>query len=222
MYSPPHIVIVDHPGSGADGVDLAAIAAAIQRQLDTDFGEAYERSATIGAASSAGPTDWVLGLFADPDQPGALGYHDLAPNGMPFGKVFPLLDAQDGANLSTTIDHETLEMLEDFSCDLARHGTDGHQWADEPCDAVEQDEYEIDGIKLSNFVLPGWYSGRGKYDFLGKLSAPLTITPGGYAQYFDQQGWHQVTHQERQPRPYRQMLAGRSARRRFARALDTK
>ncbi len=181
----------------------------------------------VGTAKDVADTDRVLGFFKDPDQPGALGYHDLSPQGVPYGKVFPILDAQDGANLSTTTDHEGKELTEDDTINLARTGSDGAFWADECCDAVEQDEYTIDGVTLSNFVLPAWYSGvvdptlaalgvRGSYDFLGKLTAPLTLTAGGYAQYYDPQGgWQQVTHEQKKPRPYRRRLPGRSYARRF-------
>lgn len=215
------VAIVDHGQSGApDLATLQTYAAAMQKSLDRDFLPAYGKTAVVVAIplSAVLATDRVLGLFADPDQPGALGYHDLSPSGLPYGKVFPLLDAQDGANLSTTIDHELKEMLEDATIDLARMGSDGHFWADEPCDAVEQDEYDVDGVKLSNFVLPAWYSGvtvgATKYDFLGTLSAPLTVDAGGYAQYFDPaQGWQQITDRKVKPRRYRRADFGRGSRR---------
>ena len=211
----PRIILVDHPGSGSDGTDLDAVAAAISKSLDGDFAPIYGKSAVVVVGQ---PTDgdFILGLFADADQPGALGYHDLSPDGKPFGKVFPLLDKQDGANLSTTIDHEVKELLEDETINLSRMGSDGQFWADEPCDAVEQDEYTVDGVTLSNFVTPAWYSGVGtQYDFLSKLTSPLTINPGGYAQYFDpQQGWQQVQSQMKAPRAYRANLPGRAHKRR--------
>ncbi len=76
----------------------------------------------------------------------------------------------------------------------------------------------VDGVKLSNFVTPAWYSGRsGNKDFLGKLTNPLTLTAGGYAQYLDpSKGWVQVTHQETSPRSYRRRDTGRSGSRRIS------
>lgn len=211
---PLSIVIIDHPGSGADSSTLSAIAAAITKSLLGDFAPFYNRTATVRFDTSAADDEVVCGLFATADQPGALGYHDYPP----IIKVFPLLDQQDGANLSTTIDHEVKEALVDLTIDLSRMGVDGSFWADEPCDAVEQDEYTVDGISLSNFVLPSWYSGRDdKLDFLAKLTKPLTLTPGGYAQWFDPaNGWQQITHESKAPRPYRQRDGGRGARRRHA------
>lgn len=219
MNFPAHIAIVDHPDSGSDGMNLTAVAAAMQKSLAGDFAPLIGMSATVEFSDGNG-ADLILGLFSDPDQPGALGYHSVSPDGIPFGKIFPKLDKQDGANLSTTIDHEAKEAIVDLWCNLAVGGLDGQFWADEPCDAVEQDEFTVDGITLSNFVLPGWYSGVGKLDFLGKLSAPLTVNPGGYAQYFDpQSGWQQITHAEKKPRSYRQREFSRFARRREAHRL---
>jgi hypothetical protein len=210
---PLSFVIVDPAGTGApDLATLAKYAAAISRSMLGDFAPEYQMTAIVRADTSISPGEVMCGLFEHADQPGALGYHDWPP----IIKVFPPLDRQDGAELSQTIDHEIKEATADLTIDQSRTGKDGHFWADEPCDAVEQDQYEIDGVKLSNFVLPGWYSGNGgKYDFLGKLSAPLSLTPGGYAQYFDPaKGWQQVTHAELAPRPYRLSPHGRSNRRR--------
>jgi hypothetical protein len=51
----------------------------------------------------------------------------------------------------------------------------------EACDPVEGDSYEIEGITVSNFVGPRWFSdGPGPYDFLGRVLAPFTMTPHGY------------------------------------------
>jgi hypothetical protein len=215
---PLSIVLIDHPGSGAPPYsELVKIAAAITKSMAGDFAPEYQKTATVRYDTSASPDEVVCGFFEHADQPGALGYH----NWPPIIKVFPKLDQKDGAKLSVTIDHEVKEATEDLTIDDAKSGKDGHFWANEPADAVESDEYTVDGVALSNFVLPGWYSGNGgKYDFLGKLTSPLTITPGGYAQYFDPaKGWQQVTHAAKAPRPYRLLPHGRSHRRRMKLAV---
>lgn len=205
------IILVDHPGSGApDYQTLQRYAAAIHAGLTGEFADAYNRAVSFrfGDAKDAQPSDRILGLFQDSDQPGALGYHD--PTGM--GKVFPLLDAQDGVELSTTIDHEAKELAEDLECDLSRTGSDGKSWANECADAVEMGKYTRDGVWLSNFVLPSWYSGVGsKFDYLGALKAPQTVDAGGYAQWLDPaNGWQQITHEFVAPRPYRLEMSRRS------------
>jgi hypothetical protein len=207
---PPRIVIIDNPGSGAPGfADLVKIAAALQRQITEHFDLFWNMRATVVAATTAGPSDWVIGLFKDADQPGALGYHDMTPTGTPLAKVFPLLDAQDGGNLSTTISHELLEMLADPYLSRATQGADGKFWALEVCDAVENDEYLIDGIKVSNFVTPHYFEPPQqlagiKLDYLGLVKMPYEVRPGGYMQWSSGSGWHQVTHRDVAPRNYRQ------------------
>lgn len=221
-FVPPRIIIVDHPGSGAPGMmQLAAIAAALTRQVNEHFQPYWNtRCSSVAVAPYMQPTEshWVIGLFKDADQPGALGYHDVTPSGAPLAKVFPLLDAQDGGNLSTTISHELLEMLADPYLSRATQGPDGKFWAMEVADAVEQDEYLIDGVKVSNFVTPHYFEppqqiAGVKLDHLGLVKAPLEVRPGGYMQWNSGNGWHQVVHSQLAPRAYRQSVAGRQARR---------
>jgi len=216
----PHVVLVDHPGSGFTG-NLTAIAAALQKQVQQHFAPFWGVSATVSAGTAPGPNDWVIGMFKDADQPGALGYHDETPNGLPLAKIFPLLDAQDGANVSTTISHELLEMLGDPYLTRAAQGPDGRFWAYEACDAVEQDEYEIDGIKVSDFVTPHYFEPPKvltgvRLDFLGLVKKPFEVRPGGYMQWNRGTGWHQIFHQEQAPRAYRCREATRSGRRKLA------
>jgi hypothetical protein len=50
---------------------------------------------------------------------------------------------------------------------------------------VEEDTFEVDGIPMSNFLHPSWFEpfkhpAGTKYDHLGKLKAPYTMTKGGY------------------------------------------
>lgn len=205
------VAIVDH--ANTTGVDLVAIARALEKQVQQHFAPVYGISCTVTVASLPLPGAWTIGLFTDADQPGALGYHDIV-GGLPLAKVFPLLDAQDGTNLSTTISHELLEMLADPFLRLAVQSVDGRFYAYEACDPCEQEEYEIDGVTVSDFVLPAWYVGGDTVDYLGRCTAPLTVNPGGYAQYYDPAiGWQQVLHAELLPRAYRSRLSGRSARR---------
>lgn len=216
----PRVVIVDHNDSGADPSSLAAMAIALQQQVQNDFAPYYHVSCTVEiAGADSVPTDaWVIGLFSDPDQPGALGYHDTTPNGMPLAKIFPKLDAQDGSPLSVTVSHELLEMLADPLLAKAVQSTlDGRFWAYEICDAVENDSYTLGGVALSDFVLPQYFEpptdlAGVKLDFMGLVKTPYEVRPGGYMQYFSN-GWHQVVNQSKARRSYRATLAGRQARR---------
>jgi hypothetical protein len=65
----------------------------------------------------------------------------------------------------------------------------------EMCDAVQDESYEIDGIGVSNFVLPLYFTASaergGRNDFLGtrnkggKTLSSFGVNPGGYIGYFD-------------------------------------
>lgn len=225
VYTPPHVVIVNHPGSGANDADLPAIAAALQRQVQEHFALFYNLTCTVGVVplSAVGTSDWVIGLYKDADQPGALGYHDMTPNGTPLAKVFPLLDKEDGGELSVTISHELLEMLADPYLSKAVQADDGKFWAYEVCDAVEEDVYPIDGIHVSNFVTPHYFEPPQlvtglQLDWMKLVRKPFEVRPGGYMQYHNGAGgWHQTTH-AKAPRSYRRRSdkSGRSMQRAYA------
>lgn len=221
------MAIADFGGTGVDASTLPAIAAALTKQAQLHFALpppfGYGVDATIRAASGphdVHPDEWVIGLVAKPDQPGALGYHDETPNGKPFIKVFPILDRQDGGELSVTLSHEVCEALADPNGARASQWSDGKFWAYEVCDAVEADSYLIDNIKVSNFVLPPYFepvkNTKGlKLDWMNLIQKPLEIRPGGYGQWFDPKvGWQQVVHQQKAPRAYRRELQGRGHARR--------
>lgn len=198
----PSIVLVDYTGTIAPA-ELARVAAALQRQVVEHFAKAppdgWGIPATVRAVSTTlpvHPSEWIVGLFAEPDQPGALGYHDETDSGMPLAKVFPLLDKGDGVSWSVTASHEVLELLADPMIGLCFQAPDGRVWAGEVCDAVENDHYTIDGVEVSNFVLPSYFQppkAKVPYDFLGKIVSPLEIRPGGYGQVLDPAaGWTMI------------------------------
>jgi hypothetical protein len=64
------------------------------------------------------------------------------------------------------------------------------------CDAVQAESYEIDGIEVSNFLLPLYFTGGEELGrrngFLGKSHqgktlASFGVNPGGYISFFDPQ-----------------------------------
>lgn len=214
------IVIVDH-GTGTTG--LAAAAAAFNKAL-IDFSKpqpaGWGTMANVRAAANEKdiqPGEWIVGLFRDPDAPGALGYHDLSPLDTPYSKVFPLLGAQYGANWTTTASHEIFEMLADPVIMLISEAVDGQLWAVEVCDAVETVEVMIDGVPVSDWVTPAYFNLPPgltlPLDWAKKVHHPLEILPGGYGQYLDpSKGWVQVLGRGGKSL-YRQHADGRTARR---------
>lgn len=115
------------------------------------------------------------------DVDGALGYHDEDKDGVVYIKVADI----PGYDWRTTASHECLEVKGDSPANMWALGPDGQtMFAYELADPVEGDVYEVDGVPMSNFVFPAWFdpnAARGsRFDFMGKLSAPFTMTAGGY------------------------------------------
>lgn len=231
-----NFALVDFGGTGITKDELEAWAQALTIQLQRDlaprppFGLGF--TGTARRAHSAGDLlddDIIAAFFEHPDIAEALGYHDRAPDGRLLIKIFPLLDKQDNAKPSVTLSHEGIECGADANCADETRDVNGLPWAKEPADAVEQDTYDIEvqgeKVAVSNFILEPWYGAiTGKIDFMGLCTRPLEVRPGGYAQYVDAAGWHQVyarhpqTNMEIEPRAYRRMMiergAGRGGRRR--------
>jgi hypothetical protein len=198
----PTVAIVNDPTSGEKDADVKRIVAALGKQLLNDFGPAWHTGAHLKFVDSKSKPPagaWVIALLDSSDVAGALGYHDLTPAGLPLGKVFAGTDRQYGQKVSVTLSHELLEMLSDPWISLTAQADDGRFFAWENCDAVEADGlgYTIDGVTVSDFVLPAWFGhGSGPVDHQGHLSHPLELAPGGYISVFDPQsgqGWQQVT-----------------------------
>jgi hypothetical protein len=80
--------------------------------------------------------------------------------------------------MSLILSHEVIEALVDPRADRMTDGV-----LTEICDPVEQPSYQINGITVSNFVTPRWFSRSplgGRFDFNGLLTSPRTITPQGF------------------------------------------
>lgn len=170
------------------GVDLDALIAALQKFLDEHFVPIWGYPAKLVKYASVKeiPADqWQFLFIDDADTAGALGYHDLTKNGQPVSKIFVKTTIEDKELVSVTACHELAEMMIDPGAQLWAQKPDGSFIAYEMSDPVEEDTFLIDGIPMSNFVLPSyfesWTHPKGtKFDYLGKLKKPFTMTKGGY------------------------------------------
>lgn len=170
---------------------LGKIAAALEVQLMRDYaGFSQSAGATVAVAPTLADVPKGGSAIVIADQPAEadeLGDHETDDEGRPVGRIFWAPIRDNGGTLMTgplclsaTISHEALEMLGDPYINGWFDGPDA-EYAAELCDPVESDAYDIDGVSVSNFVGPRYFSdGAGPYDFLGKLSAPWTMTSGGY------------------------------------------
>lgn len=176
----PTICIIDNVGVPG----LADIVAGLQEQLSNEFLAAWGLTATLRIGQPA-PGEWWLAIIANADVANALGYHDVTPEGLPLAKVFTEVAAQAGVPISGVMSHELCEMIADPEANLYASNQDGSKLvAYESADPVENDSYKSsNGTTLSNFVTPAWFESfrtSGVFDFLKRLSAPLTMTAGGY------------------------------------------
>lgn len=184
------------------------ITAALQHQVDHDFRPTWGVAAEleyVARDDKPDPEAWWLVVLDDSDQAEALGYHDLTPKVLhPIGKAFAKTTIADGAELSVTIGHELLEMLGNpYLGDCVIDPRTGRVYAKENCDAVEADQfaYPINGILVSDFVLPQFFDPRhrGKgipLSFKGNVHEPFEIATGGYLSYLNLdalgEGWQQA------------------------------
>jgi hypothetical protein len=204
MASGGPTVAIKNLSSAVPDAELASILPAVQKQISTDFFGAWGLDARLvfvenGSTPPVGA--WMIGVFDDSDQAGALGYHDMTRDGRPLGKVFAASSFREGGRWTVALSHEVLEMLADPNINLCAFDENNRRlYAYEICDPVESDAlgYEIDGVAVSDFVLPAWFEPThltgANLAFRSRVTAPLQLQAGGYIGYFDLDGsgWQQL------------------------------
>jgi hypothetical protein len=208
------IQLFDQTGDAALCAALPSVAAALQRQCNEHFAGPWNKSQVAievptmtgsaaftevprEALASTTPDAWPCFIVPELDDPQALAYHTTA-QGKPVLYVGRNVVMQNGGTISSSpvsissaASHEILETLGDPFADF---------WSNQPnlpdsplmvaleaCDPVEGDSYDIDGIAVSNFVMPEWFraGSASSYDYLAKLTNPGTLSPGGYVVFSD-------------------------------------
>jgi len=167
------------------GVPFDRLTAALQKCYDQHFVPVWGYPLKLYNTKTAKPTDWQFVYFDNADTAGALGYHDLTKNGQPVSKIFVKTTLDDGQLVSVTACHELFEMAIDPIANLWAEAADGTEYAYEMSDPVEEDTFLVDGIQMSNFVHPSWFEPflhppGTKFDHLGLLKKPFSMTKGGY------------------------------------------
>jgi hypothetical protein len=221
-------VSVINAGSLLTDEQVQAVVPALQTQVTRDFFPPWGVDADLdfvpkGQAPPA--AHWWLVVADDSDQAGALGYHDMTPDGLPQGNVFAGTDLQFGTQWTVTASHELLEMLADPAINLTAltmtafdvgQNSVGRLYSYEVCDACEadQDGYTIDGVLVSDFVFPAWFesfrqTGSTQFDHQLRITDPFQLLPGGYISVYDMTsgtGWQQIS----RPLPRAAALAARA------------
>ena len=211
------LISVINRSIGVTDAELQTAVRAINRQLEEDFYPHWQFGARLRLDSAgrvrgerARPVDLpklpgrrgdaVLYIEDSATMAATEGYHDGNNADVPFGFVF--LDACSTGSDSWTValSHEAIELVGDPLNNLlvqGPHPTDHrhlvfHQF--ELCDAVSGESYQIEGVDVQNFLLPGWFSRAvvpgARNDFLGRVEPgeslpPFGIAPGGYLLFWD-------------------------------------
>jgi hypothetical protein len=136
--------------------------------------------------SSFVPGSSNIVLVDNIDDPNAEGYHTENIDGKFVGNVgiraIPgnVLTGPD--SVSSVVSHEVIELYLDPAINLWADANDGYSYPYEGCDAVQESFYVVNGVSVSNFVLPNWFDNyaTSHFDKMGKLSAPFTLASGGY------------------------------------------
>jgi hypothetical protein len=184
----PTIAIVNEAKTPL-GYDLDTLIAGLQTALDTHFSPVWGTPAKLVKAASEASIPkgaWQF-IFKDTaDVQGALGYHDLQLKlGVPVTFVFVKTTLDDGGDVAVTASHELWEMLIDPGVQLWAEAPQGKLWAYETADAVEETDFVVNGVRISNFVYPSFFEyfhkpNSVKFDHLGLVDRPFKLLKGGY------------------------------------------
>lgn len=207
------ISIVNHTNGKLSDEKVQEGVRAVNRQIAHDFQPHWHMSAELRLEGSIGKRpdqkrlpelrgDAIIYLWDDVNVDDALGFHERNAAGVPFGFVFTELVKEMDEPWTVTFSHEALELLGDPEVNLLVAGPhpgdpakEVFHWY-EMCDAVQDDKYKVDGIWVSNFVLPLYFTAGheegGRNDFLGRTN-PKTklalqsfgINAGGYIGFFN-------------------------------------
>lgn len=167
------------------GVPFDKLTATLQKCFDEHFLPVWGYPVKLYNTDAPKPSDWQFVYLNDADTAGALGYHELTHDGQPISKVFVQTTLAVNELVSVTACHELFEMVIDPLANLWAEAPDGTEYAYEMSDPVEQDTFLVDGIEMSNFVHPSWFEPfkhppGTKFDHLGLLKKPFSMTKGGY------------------------------------------
>ena len=239
-------VVIANLSAAIDDPTFANVVAAIGVQVTRDFQPEWSAGAALSATrldlnggqaninTAADAIIYVGDVANDPTTgtAGAYGYHSDNYGQIPYAFIYLDVCAQYGEAWSCTLSHEVQEMLADPTTVLTVTGpapagaaTPTVAYDLEVCDPTQGDTYVINGVSVSNFVTKAYFGMVGgastNTNFMGLALTPFGTRPGGYFQYEDAAGAHQVNGAkvDAQRLAARAMLAGyRRNARRVARA----
>src|SRR6266705_1854818 len=180
------------------GVDFDALIAAMQAFVDQYVMPVWGTPAKLVKSKGYVKGAWAVVFLDNADQPGALAYHDLTPDGLPQSKVFVKTTLDNHDLVSVSASHELVEMLVDPAINIMTTGPDPKvMYAYESADPVEQLSFKVDGIPMTDFVYPAYFevfhkAGSVRFDQMKKVNKPFQILSGGYQIVFKNGKWSQI------------------------------
>jgi hypothetical protein len=212
------VSIINHAKNKIDDEDLHNLIRGINRQIKHDFEPYWSMNAVLrleGKSFDLNPKDdvgkvfpidmrgdAVLYVWDKTDPANAIGFHEKHFNGIPYGVVYTELCERLKESYSVAISHEVLELIADGNANIfamgphpkpEENGRKVFHWY-ELCDAVQSEQYIIDGVEVSNFVLPLYFTddeeSGSRNDFLGrsrdgKYLKSFGVKEGGYIGFYD-------------------------------------
>ena len=171
--------------------ELVHVVRALQTQVDRDFFPLWGWRAKLVLDPPRVPRRAMKIIVQGKDSGGDYGYHLI--DGVPITYVFTIgPDDEPISVYPSTLSHEVLEMIVDPGVNLYALGfyKKGQKKIPayipyEVCDAVQENSYSIEGVKVSDFVVPEWFEpGRKrrsqKFSFRDAVEGPFELAPGGY------------------------------------------
>jgi hypothetical protein len=207
------ISIINQTNGAIHDAEVQEVIRAVNRQIREDFVPYWGTPATLrlegrttgkhgDGATADLRGDAVIYLWNESDKDDAIGYHLQNYIGIPYGFVFSSLTGFPDEPWSVRLSHEALELIGDPETNrlvAGPHPSEARHvfhWF-EICDAVQSERYQIDGISVSNFLLPVYFTGTRRTDeaglrsdFLGSRFDGYSLTsfgvnPGGCIGFFD-------------------------------------
>ena len=196
----PIIYIKNETNGFMKDEEITALIPSVQRQVTEQFEPVWDIGARLLFARGRVPRGAyqivVHEKWRDEGDKDYVGYH-FSPEGYPVAGIFAREDMSKDGTISETLSHEVLEMIIDPACNLyARRssavGRPERIYFYEVCDPVQCVTYEIDGVKVCDFVYPAWFEDNWELDPKGhqfdhkrKIKSPFQILPGCYAEIYE-------------------------------------
>lgn len=201
--------------------DVEKIVSALQQQVEYDlrpaWGIARVTVRLLAIKEQIATGAWPIFVRDTSDIPGAAGYHEDPEGDDPQGQVFvdSCVGVLQGPDcLAVDLSHELLELLIDPTADrsVSLFEESGDTLSFEVCDPVQADTYEINGVTVSDFVYPMYFSpvcpaSGWRLDHLDLIKQPFDIRPGGYQSRIKKNG---TSYDIGAKKPARRASAGRS------------